>query len=127
MVTVESFTEWMDYLGRAWVEANPQNAGRLFTDDARYREDRFAAPMVGREAIIAYWEDVPRTQKDIEFGYRIIGVTPESGIAHWWASFTRIPTDVPVKLDGILIAYFDDSHHCHTFEEWWQIHEPESA
>src|SRR5688500_17861041 len=100
----------MHSLGRGWVNANAKAIGGLFTEDATYREDRFTEPMRGRDAIVAYWEEVPRSQRNIQFGYRVITVSPDSGIAHWWASFRRISNDPPVELDGIIIAHFDAEH-----------------
>lgn len=124
MLTHDSFTTWVQTLGHAWETGDAQAAGQLFADDVSYREDRFGEPMRGRDAVIAYWEDVPRTQADIRFGYRVLAVTGDTGIAHWWCSFKRISSGVPVKLDGVFVATFDAQGQCLTFEEWWQIEEP---
>ncbi len=118
------FAAWVEKLGRSWEVGDADGAGQLFAGDISYRADRFSPPMQGREAVIAYWEEVPRTQKDIRFGYRVLAVTGDTGIAHWWCAFQRVPSGVPVRLDGIFIAQFDARGQCRAFEEWWQIEEP---
>lgn len=120
----QAFSAWIEALGRSWETGDAQAAGRLFAEDISYREDRFSEPMQGRQAVIQYWKDVLRTQKDIQFGYRMIGITGDTGIVHWWCSFERIPSGVPVRLDGVFVATFDEQSQCSNFEEWWQIEEP---
>ncbi len=45
------------------------------------------------------------------------------GIAHWWASFLRIPSGKRVHLDGVLAATFDAEGKCRLFREWWHKRE----
>jgi ketosteroid isomerase-like protein len=120
----QAFAAWVEALGRSWETGDAEAAGQLFAEDIAYREDRFSEPMRGRQAVIQYWEDVPRTQQNIRFGYRVIAVAAATGIAHWWCSFERIPSGVPVRLDGVFLATFDAQGQCSNFEEWWHIEEP---
>ncbi len=119
----ESFSHWLDAYGRAWETRDPQAAGRLFTEDATYRESPFDDPMFGRNAIIEYWSDVPKSQENIKFSYEIFGITEQRGFARWWASFVRIPSQMKVKYDGIFVVEMNEKNECTKFEEWWHRQE----
>jgi hypothetical protein len=123
----ESFNTWLGAYGRAWETRDPQAAANLFTEETTYQETPFDRTMRGLSAIMDYWSEVPRNQDQIRFGYEILSVTETIGIAHWWATFVRIPSKVQVKLDGILIATLDEKNRCCTFKEWWHRQEKEQA
>jgi hypothetical protein len=118
-MTTTQLEVWMGNLGRAWEAGDADAAAALFSADVSYQEDPFAAPLRGREAVRAYWAEVPLTQKDIHFGFETLAVTEDGGVFHWWASFTRIATGAAVKLDGAQIVRFDSDGLCHDLREWW--------
>ncbi len=113
----------MAALGHAWEAGDAAAATRLFREDISCQEDPFAAPLQGREAVREYWADVPRTQKEIRFGFETLAVTADGGIFHWWASFTRIPSGAAVRLDGAQIVKLDDNNLCYSLREWWMREE----
>lgn len=124
-VDLEAFASWLDNYGRAWETGDADAAAALFAPDATYHETPFNAPMVGREAIHAYWFDgASTTQSDIAFTYEILAVESDRGIAHWTARFVRVPSGNRVRLDGVLAARFDGDL-CIEFREWW--HRAETA
>src|SRR5713101_70603 len=94
-----AFKAWLDAYGQAWENRDPEGATALFTEDGTYQVTPFLEPMRGRKAIFEYWSEVARTEEDIRFGYKILAVTPEIGIARWWASFIRVPPGLQTKLD----------------------------
>jgi hypothetical protein len=114
-----TFKSWLEAYGRAWVERNPQAAADLFAEDGTYQVTPFVKPMRGRPAIFEYWSNVARTQQDIQFGYEILAVTREAGIARWWASFLIIPQGLQTKLDGIFLITLDADGRCRSLKEWW--------
>jgi ketosteroid isomerase-like protein len=118
-----TFAAWVAALGKAWETKDAAAAADLFAEDATYQEDSFAPPMRGRDAIRAYWADVPLTQEDIAFAFEVIAVSGDLGIAHWWCSLTRKPSGSPVRLDGVFVVSFDAQGRGQTFREWWQIQE----
>lgn len=119
----KQFVLWLAAYGRAWETGDAQAAGALFSQDARYFETPFDEPFRGRGAISAYWSDVPRLQEQITFRYQVLAFAADQGIARWWAEFTRRPSQSRVRLDGILLAQFDQAGLCHTFREWWHRQE----
>ena len=75
--------------------------------------------MSSRSAIYDYWVHIAETERDIQFGYEILGVTRERGIAHWWASFVIVPQKLQTKLDGIFVISLGDDGLCQSLWEWW--------
>jgi len=114
-----TFKSWLEAYGRAWRDRNPQAAANLFAEDGIYQVTPFLEPMRGRPAILEYWSQVARTEEDIQFGYEVLSVTPEIGIARWWASFIRVPPGLRTRLDGIFLISLDADGHCRSLREWW--------
>jgi nuclear transport factor 2 (NTF2) superfamily protein len=114
---------WLDAYGRAWETMDPDAAIALFTEDASYQETPYDDPMRGSDQIRAYWAGVPEAQRDIRFEHEILAVVGNRGIAHWQASFTRVPSGADVTLDGIFVLDFDPDGRCETLREWWRLRE----
>jgi SnoaL-like protein len=113
------FQSWLEAYGRAWKDRNPQAAADLFTENGTYQVTPFVEPMRGRAAIFEYWSGVAETERDIQFGYEVLAVTQEAGIARWWASFHRVPPGLQTKLDGIFLITLDADGRCQSLREWW--------
>lgn len=114
-----AFESWLEAYGRAWRDRNPQAAAELFAENGSYQVTPFVEPMRGRPAILAYWSEVTRTEENIQFGFEVLAVTADFGIARWWASFLRVPPGLQTKLDGIFVISLDASGRCTSLREWW--------
>lgn len=119
-MTYEEFKSWLDAYGRAWETRDANAATELFAEDAAYHETPFVEPMRGRAEILAYWSHIDRSQEQIRFGYELLAIADQDGIAHWWVSFTRIPERARVSLDGIFLVTLNAEGRCTTLREWWQ-------
>lgn len=118
---INGFRSWLDRYGEAWVNGDPEAVVGLFSEDALYFEEPFEPPMKGRETIRKYWQEgAQESQTDIDFKAEIISLGENVGYAHWQATFTRVPANRHVGLDGILKAVFDDEGQCVEFREWWR-------
>jgi hypothetical protein len=115
----EIFNNWLTAYGQAWIARDPQAATSLFADDATYQVTPFDEPFRGRAAIYDYWLGVTKTEDNIRFDYEILAVTPQHGVARWWASFVRVPPRLETKLDGIFLISLDSEGRCHSLREWW--------
>ncbi len=62
-----AFTHWLDAYGRAWEGRDPHAAAELYADDGTYQVTPFLEALRGPRAILDYWTDVVRTEKDISF------------------------------------------------------------
>ena len=109
---------WLDAYGRAWETRDPEAAADLFTEDASYQETPFTEPERGRRAIREYWLNATQDQDDIQFGYEILSVTDDRGIARWWVSFT-VAAQTQIQLDGIFLVVMAEDNRCKEFREWW--------
>jgi nuclear transport factor 2 (NTF2) superfamily protein len=118
-VTREEFAAWLDAYGRAWEGRDAHAAAELYADEGTYQVTPFVDAMRGRAAILEYWKNVVQTEENIRFGYEILAVTEERGIARWWASFVRVPPGLQTKLDGIFMIAFDEKGRCTSLREWW--------
>jgi ketosteroid isomerase-like protein len=74
--------------------------------------------MTGREAIRAYWQQIPDHQEDISFGSDVLHVDGDRAFVHWWASYARKRDGQRVRLDGAFVLEFADGL-CRFLREWW--------
>jgi hypothetical protein len=118
-VNRESFGQWLAAYGSAWISRDAQRAASLYAADATYQVTPFDEPFRGRAAIYDYWKGVTSTEENIEFGCEVLAVTPEYGIARWWASFVRVPQGLATKLDGIFLVSLNPGGECESLREWW--------
>jgi uncharacterized protein (TIGR02246 family) len=119
----DSFKTWLDAYRTAWETRDPQAVLALFSEQAVYVERPYQEPMRGREAIAEYWSHIPVTQDDVHVRLEPLAFSGDLGIAHWWASFLKIPSGKRVHLDGVLAATFDADGRCRLFREWWHKRE----
>jgi hypothetical protein len=117
----QSFDHWLRKIREAWVDKKPEILGEICTEDVEYHESPFGEPLRGKKSVIKEWESVPLTQKDIRFDYDIIHVDESIGIAHWTATFTRIPSNLTDTLDGVFVVQLNDQGLCTLFRMWWVV------
>jgi hypothetical protein len=114
--------DWLARYGRALETPDPDAAAALFTEDVTYRESPFDEVMEGREAIRRYWQEIPDTQRDISFGWEVVGTNPV--VVRWRASYVRLQDRRRITLDGVFFLGFDEaSGLCRSLREWWHLHE----
>ncbi len=127
MITQAQVQIWLDAYGKAWIEGDPDKLVTLFTDDALYQETPFDEPMVGKEAIRAYWQEgAADAQEDVSFSSKVWALDDMYAVAHWQARFTRIPSGTRVDLDGTFKLLFSitlDGLKCRELREWWHRQE----
>jgi len=115
----ESFEQWLTLYGVAWRERNAARAASLYAEDATYQVTPFQEPFRGLVAIQEYWKGVTSTEENIEFEYQVLAVNSEYGIAHWRASFVRVPPGLHTILDGIFVVSLNAAGRCRSLREWW--------
>ncbi len=119
---------WLKAYGRAWETRDPEAVAQLFTPGALYRERPFTEPLRGRNAIREYWSRVVvRSQEQVQFGFEIVTLDENLGIARWWASFVRFSSKQRVQLDGIFLLAFTDENLCCELREWWHRQDQAAA
>ena len=122
-LTLEAFQTWMDIYGKASEENDPQTSANLFTQDASYYENPFDKPIIGRDAIYAYWNKGAQTLTEKQSTYQILCVKDNLGIARWQSKFAAIESGKHVALDCLFVVEFNEEGLCKTFREWWHLRE----
>ena len=126
-LTYEQFHHWLETSGKASRENDPQASANLFSLDAENYETPFAEPMIGRDAIYAYWDSGARRLKDKSSTFEILSITDNLGIARWQSKFTVIETGKRLALDCLFLMVFDDNEKCSLFREWWHIQDARTS
>jgi ketosteroid isomerase-like protein len=103
-------TAWETFDGDAWVA--------LFTEDAEYHTDPFAAPLVGHNPLRAYLLDASTTQRDVEFTVERHWVSGATVLAAWHAAFVRRSSDNLIRIAGFLTAEVAPDGRIRDFREW---------
>ena len=126
-MTEQDVQNWLDEYGRAWANGDPDQAVRLFSDTATYRETPFADPMRGRPEIRDYWQrNAADAQEDVTFTSQVWAIRNDTAVAGWQARYTEKASGVRVELDGTFRLVFSrepSTFQCTVLEEWWHSKE----
>ncbi len=106
---------WESFDGDAWTE--------LFTEDAEYVEDPFAAPLVGHNAIRAYLLEAAEAQDQVDMTVERHWVSGSTVLAAWHASYIRRSGRARVRLAGFMTLEIVDDGRIARFREWWHRRE----
>lgn len=113
------YAGWLERYRVAWIERDADAAGRLFTDDAVYREQPFQEAFVGRAAIRDYWSRVTASQTRVELRYGRAIVDGRRLAVEWWANLET--TGGPITLAGEFLLLFADGGECRELREYWLL------
>ena len=102
----------------AWERRDPERAVALFSEDAEFRDDPFAEPLRGLNAIRAYWNAAATEQAHVEFDAEHIWVVGRTVLASWHAALTRRATSERVRIRGFMTLEVDDAGLVWRFREW---------
>lgn len=122
-LTQEHFEHWLAEYGRHSAENDARASAELFSEDARYYENPFEEPLVGKQAIRQYWEAGAANLDEKRSTYEILVVSGNQGVARWRSSFRSVKTGKRFELDCLFVAEFDEAGKCRAFREWWHIRE----
>ncbi len=122
-MSTKVFDKWIKAYGRAWETKNVEKFAGLFTEDAQYYWTPFDEPKQGVQEIADAFRSAVSRQDDIHFGRSWIHINRELGIAHWWCSFTRVPDDYTVHIDGCMVIKITRAARCKEFWQWWHTDE----
>ena len=104
---------------QAWETRDADLAASLFTRDARYKENPFGEPIIGREAIHDYWAGATAQQEEIRFTVTNFLHTGYVLIAEWTCQYREHASGQPRELAGMFFADFY-GNQVRAFREYWQ-------
>jgi ketosteroid isomerase-like protein len=90
----------------------------LFSDDAEYHVDPFAAPLVGHNALRAWLNGAAEAQRDVEFTVERHWVSGSTVLAAWHASWIGIADGVRARSAGFLTAEIAPDGRIARCREW---------
>jgi len=90
MPTVDEFSRWLEGYRQALIAFDAEAGGELFSVDATYQDSPYADPVVGRAAIVAYWQMAAELMTDVELECEVVAVSGHVGVAHLRDALTRV-------------------------------------
>jgi len=115
------FQMWLDKLGKAWVEKDPDAVLNLFDQTIKYFENVLDEPYIGKEKVYDLWKGVPGSQKDISFNGEILMTKGNVAIANWQSKFTKVPSGEIEEIDGVFLFELNDEGKCILFKQWESV------
>ncbi|MFN8529470.1 MAG: nuclear transport factor 2 family protein [Anaerolineae bacterium] len=110
---------WMAAYKQAWETLSPALIGMLFAENARYYITPFVDPLIGRAAVVEYWQSIASRQKDVQFSYTVMLQEASQAVCQWEATFTRPRSQKRICLNGVMHLQFDSTGCCLELREWW--------
>jgi ketosteroid isomerase-like protein len=116
MVEAEAVRGWLQGYRRAWETNDPEDIGKLFTDEARYFTAPFREPWTGRETIVREWierKDDPGTW----------AFTNDEPVMAGDLAFVRGETRYEdTAYSNLWEIHLEEDGRCSEFTEWWMEH-----
>lgn len=108
--------EWIERYESAWRTAGTDRLAELFADNVRYRVSPWAEPIVGLDAVAAFWDgsrDGPAEEFSMES--EIVAVEGDTAVVRVDVDY---PRNEPASWRDLWIVRFDGSGRSVWFEEW---------
>ena len=124
VISEDEAINWLNGYKKAWETRDPEAALALFAPEVRYRERRFGDPLMGYKSLKSYFRDrVMEHQRDISYDFDLWGVRGNELVARWQASFTWLPINGIMRMDGVMNVIFSGRRDGHLigveFNEWF--------
>ncbi len=113
-MTHDAVQAWLEAYIAAWRGYDADTIGDLFTEDATYAFQPWAAPVEGRAAIVAAWLSEQDEPGSWEAEYRPVLVAGDQAVV---VGDTRYAKDRDFA--NLFLLTFDDDGRCATFVEWY--------
>jgi hypothetical protein len=111
--------KWVDAYRKAWESNEPADIEALFTDDARYYTEPYAAPIEGRDAIVRDWIERKDEVGDTTWDYDVLAIDGNLAIVRGLAHYK---TEPPRTYSNLWEVHLTDEGLCHQFVEWYMKH-----
>jgi ketosteroid isomerase-like protein len=103
---------------RATERRDVDLAVALFSEDAEYRPDPFAAALSGANAIRAWWNDMAARFVNVEFDAERIWVAGNTVLASWHSATTNRGNGERLRYRGFMTFELDDSGRVTRSKQW---------
>lgn len=109
---------WVDRYVTAWNSNDRDDIAALFTEDARYLTEPYAAPWTGHEEIVRNWLANRDEPGETTFEYRVIAVDGDLGIVRGETTYK----DPARAYSNLWEVRLDEDGRAREFVEWWMKH-----
>lgn len=115
-MNLDDVERWMDGYVRAWASNDPEDIGALVTDDARYLNEPWMEPLVGRDAIVADWLERKDEPGQYSFRYEPMAIAGNLAFVRGWTHYFEDP---PVSYHNLFVVRLADDGRAEEFTEWF--------
>jgi uncharacterized protein (TIGR02246 family) len=113
MTDLDALSQWIEGYVRAWNSNDPEEIGRLFTDEASYSTAPYSPPWQGRQQIVEEWLRHRDEAGETTFGWEPISLTDEVAVI---SGTTRYPD---TTYGNVWVIKLARDGRCREFAEWW--------
>ena len=124
----EAAQDWLDRYVGAWISYDRADISRLFSDNVAYQYHPYDEPIVGRDAVVAYWlgdleaDDAPTRDAPgtYEAEYSPIAVDGDTVVATGTSRYLAEPGGPVVRTyENCFVMRFDGEGRCREFTEYY--------
>jgi hypothetical protein len=114
----DQFKNWLKELITVWESRNPDGVINLVAENFIWHDAPLDKPISTKEMLVQEWQSV-LDHEDVKVTCEVLNVENNIGIAHWHATFTRLPSKENTELDGIYKVTLDKNGKCIEFHQWY--------
>lgn len=127
-ISMRALSEWLARYIDVWQSGDHSRVAELFTDDAVYYSDPFAAPRHGHAAIAEYWRMAGDPPDAFEAEYEPFAVAGDVAIVTGFSRyFDESRSRVDKDYGNIFVLRFADDGRCREYREWYMLREGDAA
>jgi SnoaL-like domain len=121
MPSQEQVSQWVDGYRTAWESNDPEDIGRLFTEQALYSTEPHATPWRGRQAIVDGWIGIKDEPGDTDFSWELLATDGDLAIVQGQTLYHN-PL---LRYSNLWLIRLDPNGQATEFTEWWMQHDDE--
>ena len=127
-ITVRAVEEWLARYIDVWRSGDDSRIAELFTYDAVYYADPFAAPLHGIAAIAEYWEIHGDPPDAFEAVYEPLTINGDMAVATGFSRyFDASRSRVEKEYGNIFVLRFAPGARCNEYREWYMVRDGETT
>jgi uncharacterized protein (TIGR02246 family) len=123
MLSQEQVRQWVDGYRTAWESHDPDDIGRLFSEQALYYTEPHNPPWRGRQEIVEGWLRIKDEPGDTEFSWEPLATDGDLAIVQGQTVYR----DPPQRYSNLWVIRLDPTGQATEFTEWWMKHDQPSA
>jgi ketosteroid isomerase-like protein len=116
-MTRDDVQRWLDDYIAAWLSYDADDIRELFSEDAEYRYQPWADPVIGRDAIVSDWLENPDAAGTYSAHYTPYAVDGDKAVAVGESRYTHPDGSLRTLYHNAYLLRFDEDGRCSSFTE----------